>query len=79
MATAASTSAPAKVESAGTRSSAPERTMISATKVAMSENSASRSDEAASRDTGSSIIRRRAMASGFPLGFRHSRSVAQMA
>ena len=78
MATAASTSAPAKVDSAGTRSSAPERTTINAMKVATSENSASRSDQAASRDTGSSITRRRTMAVARPC-FRGFRSAAEMA
>src|SRR5262252_4411121 len=51
----ARTSAPASVESAGTISSAPERTMITATNVAASENSAMRRAQTASRETGASV------------------------
>src|SRR5271166_5586920 len=51
----ARTSAPASVESAGTISSAPERTMITAMKVAASENSAIRRAQTASREIGASV------------------------
>src|SRR4029077_13212140 len=51
----ARTSAPARVESAGTISSAPERTMITAMKVAASENTAMRRAQTASRETGASL------------------------
>ena len=61
IATTASTSAPASVDSAGTISSAPERTMMTAIKVAASENSATRRAHSASRDGGSSMVRRRAI------------------
>src|SRR5580704_19289723 len=77
IASTASTSAPASVDSAGTISSAPERTMMTAIKVAASENSATRRAHSASRDGGSSMVRRRAMVLRFhllpagvpPLGF----------
>src|SRR5580693_2197448 len=59
MAITASTSAPASVDSAGTISSAPERTMMTAIKVAASENKATRRAQTASRDGGSSMVRRR--------------------
>ena len=52
IATPASTSAPASVDSAGTMSSAPERTMMTATKVAASENNAMRRAQTASREIG---------------------------
>src|SRR5271168_863596 len=61
IATTASASAPASVDSAGTISSAPERTMMTATNVAASEKYATRRAQMASRDTGSSAIRRRAI------------------
>src|ERR1700726_492439 len=61
IATTASISAPASVESAGTISSAPDRTMITAITVAASENSAIRRAQIASRDTGWSMIRCRAI------------------
>src|ERR1700731_4385989 len=67
IATTASTSAPASVDKAGTISSAPERTMMTAIKVAASENSATRRAQMASRDGGSSIVRRRAIALRFHL------------
>ena len=51
----ARTSAPASVESAGTISSAPERTMITAMEVAASENKAIRRAQTASRETGASV------------------------
>ena len=53
--------------------------MISAMKVAASENSASRRDQTASRDTGSSITRRRTMAVASRPCFRGFRSAAEMA
>src|ERR1700728_2384508 len=59
IATAASTSAPAKVESAGTMSSAPERTTMTAMSVVASENSATRRAQMASREAGCSAMRRR--------------------
>ena len=52
IATTASTSAPPRVDSAGTMSSAPERTMMTATKVAASENKAMRRAQTASREIG---------------------------
>src|SRR5580704_991975 len=61
MATTASASAPASVDKAGTISSAPERTTMTAIKVAASENSATRRAHSASRDGGSSMVRRRAI------------------
>ena len=54
MASAAKISAPPKVASAGTISSTPERTMRIDITTTASENSASRPDQAASFDTGSS-------------------------
>ena len=70
----ASASAPPSVESAGTISSAPERTTMIAMKVAASENSAIRRDQMASRDVGCSVMRRRAISvrsrgCGFNHGF----------
>ena len=61
----ASTSAPASVDSAGTISSAPERTTMTAISVAASENSATRRDQMASRDVGCSEMRRRAIIDRF--------------
>ncbi len=54
IATAASTSAPASVDKAGTISSAPERTMMIAMAVAASENSAIRRAQTASFEIGCS-------------------------
>jgi hypothetical protein len=51
----ARTSAPASVDSAGTISSAPERTMTTAIKLAASENSAMRRAQMASREIGVSV------------------------
>ena len=67
MATTASAKAPARVETAGTTSSAPERTIMTPISVAMSEKSATRRDQMASRETGSSIMRRRTMADKVPV------------
>jgi hypothetical protein len=51
----ARTSAPASVDNAGTISSAPDRTMTTAIKVAASENSAIRRAQMASREIGASV------------------------
>jgi hypothetical protein len=65
IATTASANPPARVERAGTMSSAPERTTMTATSVAASENSAIRLAQMASRDVGCGAIRRRTMSVGF--------------
>ena len=52
IATQASIRAPPSVDSAGTMSSAPERTMMMATNVAASENKAILRAQTASRETG---------------------------
>ena len=65
IATTASTSAPPSVDKAGTISSAPERTTMTAIKVVTSENSAIRRDQMASRDVGSSAMRRRTIFARF--------------
>ena len=70
IATTASTSAPPSVDSAGTISSAPERTMMTAIKVVTSENSAIRRDQMASRDVGSSAMRRRTIRDSLSLAYR---------
>src|SRR5579863_7019902 len=59
IATTASANAPASVDSAGTMSSAPDRTTMTAIKVAASENNASRRAQIASREIGCSAIRLR--------------------
>jgi hypothetical protein len=61
IASMASASAPPSVDSAGTISSAPERTTMIAMNVAASENSAIRRDQMASREGGCSVMRRRAI------------------
>ena len=66
IATTASASAPPSVDNAGTISSAPERTTMTAMTVVSRENSAIRSDQMASREVGCSIMRRRAIALGSP-------------
>ena len=69
----ASANPPARVERAGTMSSAPERTTMTATSVAASENSAIRRAQIASFDVGCGAMRRRTMSCAFQSRFAAAR------
>jgi hypothetical protein len=75
----ARTSAPASVDSAGTISSAPDRTMITATKVAASENSAMRRAQMASREIGASVNCCRRIQGVLSLVVRHGVAASRIA
>ena len=65
-----------EVESAGTNSSMPERTMMTERKAATSEKSAKRRAQTARRETGSSRMRRRFMRDQVQMRFRAAQSAA---